>query len=352
VHFQGREAFFNSLLKLFVAGEACPEETNMNHPLRRSLLAFLCALCLHAAGAAAQGYPARPIRVIVPFAPGGATDVVFRILAPRLSENLGQQVIIDNRPGGGSTIGMDIVAKSRPDGYTLGVANLSFGVNPGLLPKLPYDTERDFAPVSLVTVVPLGISVHPSLPARSLQELIALAKAKPGSLNYASSGNGSATHMATELFKYLTGTDIVHVPYGGGGPAVVSVVGGQVLIYTGSIPSQLQHIKSGRLVALAVTSARPDPSLPGIPTVAEAGVPGYEAVEWQGVVVPAATPGPIISRLNRALVDTVKAPDFNERLAGVGAHAVGSTPEELANHIKKELATWSKVIKAAGIRAE
>jgi len=277
--------------------------------------------------------------------------VVFRLLAPKLSENLGQQALIENRAGGGSTIGMDLVAKSAPDGYTLGVANLSFAVNPSLLKKLPYDTERDFAPVSLVTIVPLGVSVHPSVPARSVKELIALAKAKPGSLNYASSGNGSATHMATELFKNLTGTDIVHIPYSGGGPAVVAVVGGQVSIYTGSIPSQLQHIKSGKLVALAVTSAMPDPALPGIPTVAET-VPGYEAVEWQGIVVPAGTPGAVISRLNRALVDSVKAPDFNERLAGVGAHAVGSTTAEFADYIKKELATWSRVIKATGIKID
>jgi tripartite-type tricarboxylate transporter receptor subunit TctC len=324
----------------------------VNLSLRCLLSALLTVPCLHAAPVAAQAFPAKPVRVIVPFAPGGATDVVFRLLAPRLSENLGQQALIENRAGGGSTIGMDAVARSAPDGYTIGVANLSFAVNPSLMAKLPYDTERDFAPVSLVTIVPLAISVHPSVPARSVKELIALAKAKPGSLQYASSGNGSATHMATELFKVLTGTDIVHVPYNGGGPAVIAVVGGQVPIYTGSIPSQLQHIKSGKLVVLAVTSSTPDPSLPGIPTVAEAGVPGYEAVEWQGIVVPTGTPDPVIERLNRAIVESVKAPDFNERLAGVGAHAVGSTPAEFANYLKKELATWSRVIKATGIKIE
>jgi tripartite-type tricarboxylate transporter receptor subunit TctC len=321
----------------------------VNFGLRCSVTALLA--CLHAASAAAQGFPAKPVRVVVPFAPGGATDVVFRLLAPRLSENLEQQVIVENRAGGGSTIGMDVVAKAAPDGYTLGVANLSFAVNPSLLAKLPYDTERDFAPVSLVTIVPLAVSVHPSVPARSVKELIALAKARPGTLNYASSGNGSATHMATEMFKFLTGTDIVHIPYSGGGPAVLAVVGGQVSIYTGSIPSQLQHVKSGKLVALAVTSAQPDPALPGIPTVGET-VPGYEAVEWQGVVVPAGTPGAVIERLNRAIVQSVKARDFNERLAGVGAHTVGSTPGEFADYLKKELATWSKVIKATGIRIE
>lgn len=323
----------------------------MSFRLRLPVLALLSVLCLQATSAAAQGFPAKPVRVVVPFAPGGATDVVFRLLAPKLSENLGQQVVVENRAGGGSTIGMDVVAKAAPDGYTLGVANLSFAVNPSLLAKLPYDTERDFAPVSLVTIVPLGVSVHPSVPARSVKELIALAKARPGTLNYASSGNGSATHMATEMFKFLTGTDIVHIPYSGGGPAVLAVVGGQVSIYTGSIPSQLQHIKSGKLVALAVTSAKPDPALPGIPTVGET-VPGYEAVEWQGIVVPAGTPGAAIERLNRAIVESVKAPDFNERLAGVGAHAVGSTPGEFAEYLKKELATWSKVIKATGIKIE
>ncbi len=301
---------------------------------------------------AAQNYPTRAIRVIVPFAPGGATDAVLRMLAPRLSENLGQQVIVDNRPGGASTIGMDIVAKSQPDGYTLGVANLSFGINPNLFRKLPYDTNKDFAPVSLITIVPLVLSVHPSVPVRSVKELIAFAKARPGKLNYSSSGNASATQMATELFRSMSGIDIVHVPYTGGGPALIAVISGQVSIYAGSIPALLPHFKSGRLVGLGITTAKRDPAIPDIPTIAEAALPGYESREWQGIVVPAATPGAIVSRLHQELVKALAAPELKERFASVGAYAVGSTPEEFAAHIQKEIATMAKVIKEAGIRIE
>ena len=316
-------------------------------------LCWMLLTALLAAGAAAQNYPARSLRVIVPFAPGGATDAVLRMLAPKLSENLGQQVVVDNRPGGASTIGMDLVAKSAPDGYTLGVANLSFSINPTLFgAKLPYNTEKDFALVSLVTIVPLVLSVHPSIPARSVKELIALAKARPGSLNYSSSGNASATQMATELFRYMAGIDIVHVPYNGGGPALVSVLSGQVSIYAGSIPALLPHFKSGRLIGLGITTAKRDPSIPDIPTIAEAALPGYEAREWQGIVVPAATPPAIVARLHQELVKSLAAPELRERFASVGAYAVGSTPEEFAVYLKQEMATMARVIKEAGIRIE
>jgi len=325
----------------------------MKLTLRGPVLALICMSFVAGAGSvAAQNYPARAIRVIVPFAPGGATDAVLRMLAPRLSENLGQQVIVDNRPGGASTIGMDIVAKSAPDGYTLGVANLSFSINPNLFRKLPYDTNKDFAPVSLITIVPLVLSVHPSVPVRSVKELIAFAKARPGSLNYSSSGNASATQMATELFRYMSGINIVHVPYTGGGPALIAVISGQVSIYAGSIPALLPHFKSGRLVGLGITSAKRDPAIPDIPTIAEAALPGYESREWQGIVVPAATPAAIVSRLHQELVKTLAAPELKERFASVGAYAVGSTPEEFAAHIQKEIATMGKVIKEAGIRIE
>jgi tripartite-type tricarboxylate transporter receptor subunit TctC len=300
----------------------------------------------------AQTFPTRPVRVIIPFAVGGSTDVVFRILAPRLSENLGQQVVIDNRPGGAATIGMDMVAKSPPDGYTLGVANLSFGANPFLLGKMPFDTEKDLAPVSLVTLVPMVLSVHPSVPARSVKALIALAKARPGSLNYGSAGNAGANHLATELFKYMTGIDIVHVPYKGGGPAVVSIVGGETAILFATIPSAVQHFKSGRLIGLGVSTLKRDPALPDIPTIAEAGVPGYEVYEWQGVVAPAGTPATIINRLHQEIAKTLAFPDVRERISGVGAHVVGGSPEELAAFIRKELSTWSKVVKTAGIRID
>ena len=324
----------------------------MNSTLLRFLSALWSVSLIYAGSAAAQGYPAKSIRVIIPFAVGGSTDVVFRILAPRLSERLGQQVVVDNRPGGAATIGMDMVAKSPPDGYTLGVANLSFGANPFMLSKMPFDTEKDLAPVSLVTLVPMVLSVHPSVPARSVKELIALAKAKPGSLNYGSAGNASANHLATELFTYMSGAKMVHVPYKGGGPAVISILGGETAVLFATIPSSIQYFKSGRLIGLGVSTLKRDPALPEIPTVAEAGVPGYEVYEWQGVMVPAGTPNAVISRLHQEIVKTLAVPEVKERVAGVGAHAVGSTPEELATFIKKELATWSKVIKTAGIRID
>jgi len=302
--------------------------------------------------AGAQTYPTRPIRAIVPFAPGGATDAVMRMIGPRLGENLGQQVVVENRPGGAATIGMDNVAKSPADGYTLGVANLTFSINPILFRKMPYDSDRDFTLVSHITNVPFVLSVHPSVPAKSVKGLIALAKARPGALNYSSSGQASATQMATELFKLLTGTDMVHVPFTGGGPALVSVLSGEVSVYLGSIPALLPHMNSGRLRALGVTTMKRDPAIPDIPTVAEAGVPGYQAAEWQGIVVRAGTPAAIVTRLNQELVKSLRAPDINQRFASVGAQAVGSTPEEFAAHIRRERDTWSKVIKAAGIRIE
>ncbi|MEA3158421.1 MAG: hypothetical protein QOK44_6010 [Betaproteobacteria bacterium] len=320
--------------------------------VRRGLF-LLSAICLASSLAAhAQTYPAKPLRVIVPFAPGGATDSVARMIAPKLSENLGQSVVVENRAGGATTIGMDFVAKAPPDGYTLGVANLSFAVNPVLLSKMPYNTEKDFVPVGLVASVPFVMAVHPSVPAKSIQELVALAKARPGALNYSSSGNGSATQMATELFRYLTRIDIVHVPFTGGGPALVSVLSGEVSIYCASIPAMLPHFTSGRLRPLAITTVQRDPSVPQVPTMTEAGVPGYEAREWTGIVAPAATPRAIVTRLNQEIVKALSAPELSKRFAAVGAHPVGSTPEEFAAHVQKELAMWAKVIKAANIRIE
>ena len=317
---------------------------------RRGML-LLIALT-GAVAAHAQQFPSKPVRIIVPFAPGGATDSVMRMVAPKLSEGLGQSVVVENRAGGATTIGMDTVAKSPPDGHTLGVANLSYAVNPVLLSKMPYNTERDFAPVALIASVPFVMAVHPSVPAKSIRELVALAKARPGALNYSSSGNGSATQMATELFAFISGVKLVHVPFTGGGPALVSALSGEVSIYCASIPAMAPHFKSGRLRPLAITSAQRDPAMPELPTMVEAGVPGYEAREWTGIVVPAATPKAVITRLNQELVKTMSAPDLSKRLAAVGAHPVTSTPEEFAAHVQKELAVWSKVIKAANIRIE
>jgi len=277
---------------------------------------------------------------------------VFRILAPRLTESLGQPLLVDNRPGGGATIGMDLVAKSAPDGYTLGVANISFGANPSLLARLPYDATRDFAPVTLVSIVTMVLAVHPSVPARSVKQFLALAKAKPDGMSYASAGNASATHLAFERFKHASGTKVLHVPYKGGGPAVVSIVSGETMTLFATIPSAIQHFQSGRLVPLGVSSAKRNSALPNLPTIAEAGVPGYEAIEWQGVVVPAGTPAPVIGRLSQAFTKAVTAPEMKERLAAIGADAAGGTPEELAAFIRSELAGWAKVIKESGIRIE
>jgi tripartite-type tricarboxylate transporter receptor subunit TctC len=320
--------------------------------IRSSATLLFAGLILHTGPGAAQNYPAKPVRIIVPFGAGGSTDVVFRIIGPRLAEGLGQQVVIDNRPGGGATIGMGLVAKSPPDGYTLGVATLAFVANPFIIGKLPYNSETDLAPVSLVTRVPLVLTVHPSVPARSVKEFIALAKARPGSLNYGSAGNASANQLATEQFKYLAGVNITHVPYKSAGAAVLAIVGGEIAVMVATIPSAVEHFKSGRLIALGVSTLKRDPTLPDVPTIAEAGVPGYEVYEWQGVVVPAGTPAAIVSRLQQEIVKSLASPDVKERIASVGARDVGSTPEELAAHIKKELAVWSRVVKAAGIRVD
>ena len=325
----------------------------MNAIVHRSFAASFFAFCVLCSGfAAAQTYPTRPVRVIVPFAPGGSTDIVARLLAPRLSENLGQSVVVENRAGGGTTIGMEHVAKSAPDGHTLGVATLTFALNPSLFAKLPYNTEKDFAPVSLVSIVPFVMAIHPSVPARSVKQFIALARSKPGALNYSSSGIGSASQMAAELFKYMTKTDMVHVPYTGGGPAMVALLSGQVSLFVISIPGGLPHFKTGKLVPLGVTSAKRDPTLPDVPSIAEAGLTGYELLEYQGIVAPAATPRAIINRLQQEIVKSLSSPDLKERFTTSGAYAIGSTPEELAEHVKREITTWGKVIKAAGIKLE
>ena len=316
------------------------------------VLASSAAQAQTASTGSGQAYPSRPIRMIVPFAPGGATDSVIRMVSPRFSENIGQSVVVENRAGGAATIGMDVVAKSAPDGHTLGVANLSFAINPVLLSKMPYNSEKDLAPVALIASVPFVMAVHPSVPARSIKELVALAKSRPGALNYSSSGNASATQMATELFALLPGVKLVHVPFTGGGPALISALSGEVSIYCASIPAMAPHFKSGRLRPLAITSVQRDPAMPDLPTMIEAGVPGYEAREWTGIVVPSATPRAVITRLNQELVKTLGAADLSKRLSAVGAHPVTSTPEEFAAHIQKELAVWSKVIKAANIRIE
>ncbi|GAA4324308.1 tripartite tricarboxylate transporter substrate binding protein [Pigmentiphaga soli] len=318
---------------------------------RRSALPLLAALSCWGP-AMAQDYPTHALRIIVPFAPGGSNDVVMRLLAPRLAEQLGQPVVIENRPGGGSTIGMDVVAKSPPDGYTLGVANISFGSNPFVMAKMPFDARKDFVPVGLVALVPLVVVVNPSVPARSVSELIDYAKAHPDAINYGSAGNASGPHLATALFNYQTGTKMTHISYKSGGEAVASLLGGVTTVLFATIASSVQQIKSGRIIPLAVTTLQRDPSLPDVPTVSEAGVPGFSVSDWVGIVAPAGTPGAIVTKVNEALARTLAKPEVRASLAKVGTQPVGGTPAELDDFINKELATWSKVVKAAGIHID
>ncbi|OGA51452.1 MAG: hypothetical protein A3F74_21585 [Betaproteobacteria bacterium RIFCSPLOWO2_12_FULL_62_58] len=324
----------------------------MSSTLSRISVAVLGALLAWPAIIAAQNYPTRTIRIIVPYAPGGSTDVVFRLLAPRLSEDLGQPVVVDNRPGGSSTIGLDLAAKSPPDGHTWGTPNITFGANPSLMKKMPFDSEKDLVPVSQVTVVTMVLSLHPSVPARSVKELLALAKARPGQLNFGSAGNASANHLATAKFMHMSGAKLTHIPYQGGGPAVISLVSGETSMLFATIPSAIQHIRSGRLRGLAVSRAQRNPALPDVPTVAEAGVPGYEAIEWNGVMVPASTPPAVVRRIHQALAKALAIPALRERIVQIGSEPVGSSPEEFTAFIKSEFSAWAKVIKEVGITVE
>ena len=321
--------------------------------LRCGALTLAMALfSLNVATASAQTYPSKAIRIIVPYAPGGSTDVIFRILAPRMNEVLGQQVLIDNRPGAASTIGLEIVAKSPPDGYTVGVSNIAYGANPAIYKKMPFDSEKDLVPVTLVSIVTLVATVHPSVPARSIKQLIALAKAQPASLTYGSAGNGSANHLATERFAHMAGVKLLHIPYKGGGPAVVSIVGGETSVLFATIPSSIQHFKTGRLIPLAVSSAKRSSALPELPTIAEAGVPGYEAIEWQGLMVPAGTSQNVIRTLYQATAKASQVPEVREKVAALGAEFVNSTPEEFDQFLKRELSVWAKVVKEVGIKID
>ena len=324
----------------------------MHSTIRHAVFALLSTLLAWPAITAAQNYPTRPIRIIVPYAPGGSTDVVFRLLAPRLAEDLGQTVVVDNRPGGSSTIGLDLAAKSPPDGHTWGTPNITFGANPSLIKKMPFDSEKDLVPVSQVTVVTMVLSLHPSVPARSVKQLIALAKARPGELNFGSAGNASANHLATAKFMHMSGINLTHIPYKGGGPAVISLVSGETSMLFATIPSAIQHIQGGRLRGLAVSRAQRNPALPDVPTVAEAGVPGYEAIEWNGVMVPAGTPAAVIRRIHQAIAKALAAPAMKDRIVQVGAEVVGSSPEEFAAFIKSEFSAWAKVVKEVGITVE
>jgi tripartite-type tricarboxylate transporter receptor subunit TctC len=305
-----------------------------------------CWLALFAQIALAQDYPHKPIKMITPYPPGGPTDVLARAISQKLSEKLGQPIVIDNRPGASGMIGADLVAKAPPDGYTL-LANASIHViNPSLYKSPPYDAIKDFAPVSLIAEVPLVVVVNANLGVKTVKELIAKAKASP--LNFASSGNGSAPHLAGEAFKIATGVDMQHIPYKGSGPAITDLIGGQVSLMFDSLPSSMPHIKSGRLVAIAVTTKKRSSALPNVPTVAESGVPGFDVSTWYGIWAPAATPPAIVHRVSSEVAAVVRIPEVRARLAELGAEAVGNTPEEFTAYNRSELTKWAKIVKDSG----
>ncbi len=319
-----------------------------NWPLLVSLL-----LCTVVTNAFAQAqYPAKPLRFILPFPPGGGTDTLGRMIAQKMGETLGQQVVPDNRPGGGANLGAEIAAKSPPDGYTMFMGNVAHTINVTLYPKLNYDLVKDFAPVSILASTPNILVVHPSLPVKSVKELIALTKARPGQLDFASAGSGSSSHLAGELFNSMGGVKLTHIPYKGGGPAVVALISGQVPVGFATTPSVMPHVTSGRLRGLAVTGDRRLPLAPDLPTISEAGIKGYEASTWYGLLVPAATPGDIINRLHATTVKILALDDLKKRLESSGFQGIGSTPKEYAAYTSSEIAKWAKVIKAAGIRAD
>jgi len=314
---------------------------------------FTVALFCAAAGAVAQGYPSKAIRLIVPFAPGGNVDINARHIGPGLSEALGQQFLVDNRAGAGGTIGTDVVAKAPPDGYTLLVASSSIMTNgPALYPKLPYDVIRDFAPVGRIAVVPLAIVVHPSLPARTTGELIAVAKAQGGKLLMANAGIGTTNHLIAELFMIRTGTRMTLIPYKGSAPALVDLVAGHVYGHIDQISSALPYVQAGRIRAIAVTTAKRTAALPGVPTLAESGVPGFDASTVTGVLAPAKTPRDVVQKLNAALNQVLAQAAVKERFATLGAEVQPSTPDELGAWIREDLAVWMKVVKQAGIKLE
>ena len=311
----------------------------------------LAALALLAATLAdAQSYPSRPIRYIVPQAPGGSSDTLARIVTQRVAEGLGQQLVVDNRPGATGIIGAEVVARANADGHTLLQVATSHATNPAMQAKLPYETLRDFAGISLLSQQPNIWLVHPSLPIRNLKELIAYAKSKPGQINFASSGTGGSQHLAGELLKSMTGIEMTHVPYKGSPPALVDLLAGRVPLMSSTMPPALPHIKTGKVRVIAVTSAKRSAVLPDVPTVAESGVPGYEAIAWQGLVAPAGTPKAVIVRLNAEFVKALKQPDIAAKLNEQGFETVASTPEWFAQYTKTEIEKWSKVIRAAGIK--
>jgi tripartite-type tricarboxylate transporter receptor subunit TctC len=315
---------------------------------------LLCCLLLFSSVIAeAQQFPAKTMRIVVPFGPGGGTDIIARLLSQRFSESWGQPVVVDNRPGANGNIASEYVAKAPPDGYTLFVCTVgTHAINPAIYPKLPYDPVRDFTAISNVVMLPTILVVHPSIPVRTVQELIALAKKRPGQLNYSSAGAGSQPHLTAEMFKSMTNIDIVHVPYKGAGQQMTDLVAGHVALTFATSTSGTPFVKSGALRALAVTSPKRVAALPNVPTVAESGVPGYEAMGWSGLLGPANMPAPVVEKLNAEVVRIVKLPETQARLFDLGSEPNTTTPQEFSALIRREVAKWAKVVKESGAKLE
>ena len=324
----------------------------MNNKIRIVPAVLALVLAGLSGGVCAQTYPDKPVRLIVPFGAGGPGDILGRLMSKKLTESLGQSVVVDNRAGASTIIGTEMAAKSAPDGYTLLLISTTHAVNPSLFKKLPYDPVRDFAPVTMVAATPFMLVVHPAVPANSVAELVAYAKSKPKQLNYASSGNGSSIHLTTELFASAAGIEMTHVPYKGSGPAFIDVMAGQVQLLFSSTVSSLPHVKSGKVRGLALTSPKRAAALPNVPTIAESGYPGFESSSWFGLLVPVQTPQPVINRLLADVRLALKAPEVNETLVGQGAEPGGNAPAEFGAYFRAELQKWAKVVKAAKIEME
>ena len=326
----------------------------MNRNVRRSIhAAALAAMALTAPNTFAQSFPNKAIRLICPFPPGGAVDIASRAIATELSKVLGQTVTVDNRPGAGGNIGGSEAARATPDGYTIFMTTSGINaINPALYSKMPFDPNKDLAPVAALVSLANVLVLHPSVKANSVAEVIAMAKAQPGKINYASSGAGTSIHMSAEMFNFINKIEMTHIPYKGSAPAVTDLLGGQVMMMFDNIPSALPHIKAGKLRALATTGTKRDPALPDLPTIAESGVPGYDSGVWFGLTVPAATPKDVIAKLNDASNKGIKAPEFVKRMTDLGYNIMGGTPEQMADSLKVEVARWGPIVKASGAKAD
>jgi tripartite-type tricarboxylate transporter receptor subunit TctC len=316
---------------------------------------LLCAAALAVAASspvAAQSFPSKSIRIIVPFPPGGFNDTLARTLGQKLNERWGQPVVVDNRPGAGSTIGTELVARAPADGYTLLVVSFAFAVNPSLFPRLPYDTGKDFAPVILAAGTPNFLVAHPTVPATTARDLLTLARARPGALTYATAGNGTSNHLCMKLLESLAGVQLTHIPYKGSAPAVLDLVGGRISVMFDNAPNVLSQVRAGKLRALAVTTAKRSALTPEVPTLAEAGVPGYDVEVWFGLVAPAATPREIVAKLNAEMDRILALPEVKSRFADQGVRTIGGPPEQFAAHLREQMAKWAKVVKDAAVRLD